>query len=104
MPDTFPFCALVADISHKPSALSAQTRLDKAKSECGIHAGAQGRRVLHVQSISRWAPCCIGPYSQATTLGSLLHMAGQIGLDPATMQLVSAGLRHQLIRYDWPCC
>ncbi|KAL0024275.1 hypothetical protein WJX79_002109 [Trebouxia sp. C0005] len=60
--------------------------------------GAQGRRVLHVQSISRWAPCCIGPYSQATSLGSLLHVAGQIGLDPATMQLLSAGLRHQLIR------
>ncbi|DBA87744.1 TPA: hypothetical protein ACH3X1_004745 [Trebouxia sp. C0004] len=60
--------------------------------------GAQGRRVLHVQSISRWAPCCIGPYSQATTLGSLLHMAGQIGLDPATMHLLSTGLRRQLIR------
>ena len=55
--------------------------------------------MLHVQSISRWAPSCIGPYSQATTLGALLQMAGQIGLDPPTMQLVSGGFKHQLIRY-----
>lgn len=24
------------------------------------------KKVLHVQSISSWAPCCIGPYSQVT--------------------------------------
>lgn len=24
------------------------------------------KKVLHVQSISCWAPCCIGPYSQVT--------------------------------------
>lgn len=28
-------------------------------------AAASGRRVLHVQSISSWAPASIGPYSQA---------------------------------------
>ncbi|ELR18829.1 endoribonuclease L-PSP protein, partial [Acanthamoeba castellanii str. Neff] len=48
------------------------------------------RRVLHVQSISRWAPACIGPYSQATALNGLVHLAGQIGLDPATMKLVGS--------------
>lgn len=63
-----------------------------------VNAGAKGRKVLHVQSISRWAPSCIGPYSQATTLGTLLHMAGQIALDPPTMQLVPGGLKSQLIR------
>ena len=46
------------------------------------------RQVLHVQSISYWAPVCVGPYSQANTLRSGLHfLAGQIGLVPATMKL-----------------
>jgi enamine deaminase RidA (YjgF/YER057c/UK114 family) len=46
------------------------------------------REVLHVQSISNWAPVCVGPYSQSNTLRSSLHfLAGQIGLVPATMQL-----------------
>jgi diphthine-ammonia ligase len=46
------------------------------------------RQVLHVQSISYWAPVCIGPYSQAQTLRSAVHwVSGQIGLDPPTMQL-----------------
>jgi len=46
------------------------------------------RQVLHVQSISYWAPICVGPYSQVNTLRSGLHLlAGQIGLAPATMKL-----------------
>ena len=46
------------------------------------------REVLHVQSISHWAPVCVGPYSQVNTLRTGLHfMAGQIGLVPATMEL-----------------
>ncbi|PSC71309.1 diphthine-ammonia ligase isoform X1 [Micractinium conductrix] len=36
-----------------------------------------GRRVLHVQSISQWAPSCIGPYSQATRHAGLALFAGQ---------------------------
>ena len=32
-------------------------------------------------------------------LGGLLHMAGQIGLDPPTMQLVPGGLQAQLLRF-----
>ncbi|KAK3155526.1 hypothetical protein QOZ80_2BG0204330 [Eleusine coracana subsp. coracana] len=49
------------------------------------------KRVLHVQSISCWAPSCIGPYSQATLYGEILYMAGQLGLDPPTMKLCSGG-------------
>ena len=46
------------------------------------------RQVLHVQSISHWAPVCVGPYSQVNTLRNGLHfMAGQIGLIPSTMTL-----------------
>ncbi|KAL4190358.1 hypothetical protein AMTRI_Chr07g24330 [Amborella trichopoda] len=51
----------------------------------------QTKKVLHVQSISCWAPSCIGPYSQATLHKEVLHMAGQLGLDPPTMMLVSGG-------------
>ncbi|KAK2968296.1 hypothetical protein RJ640_016228 [Escallonia rubra] len=54
-------------------------------------AKEQSKRVLHVQSISCWAPSCIGPYSQATLHKEVLHMAGQLGLDPPTMLLCSGG-------------
>lgn len=53
------------------------------------------RRVLHVQSRSQWAPCCIGPYSQATSCGAVLHMAGQLGFTPPTMNLVPGGFQAQ---------
>ncbi|ETI50709.1 hypothetical protein L917_05528 [Phytophthora nicotianae] len=47
------------------------------------------RDVLHVKSISAWAPCCIGPYSQANVLHrALILLAGQIALYPQTMELV----------------
>ncbi|KAL5998731.1 hypothetical protein ACLOJK_009676 [Asimina triloba] len=54
-------------------------------------ANDQSKKVLHVQSISSWAPSCIGPYSQATMHKEILHMAGQLGLDPPTMLLRSGG-------------
>lgn len=34
------------------------------------------------------APAAIGPYSQGTRLGDLVFTAGQIPLDPGTMELV----------------
>lgn len=54
-------------------------------------ANDQSKRVLHVQSISCWAPSCIGPYSQATLHKEILYMAGQLGLDPPTMTLCNGG-------------
>ncbi|CAM9826741.1 unnamed protein product [Chrysoparadoxa australica] len=56
------------------------------------------RSVLHVRSLSYWAPLCIGPYSQANTLaqGSLLYIAGQIGLLPESMTLVLGGIIEEL--------
>ncbi|NXI68971.1 DPH6 ligase, partial [Anseranas semipalmata] len=48
--------------------------------------------VMHVQSISHWAPACIGPYSQSIKVGDVLYCAGQIALVPCTMQLVSGGI------------
>ncbi|XP_019421815.1 PREDICTED: diphthine--ammonia ligase isoform X1 [Lupinus angustifolius] len=54
-------------------------------------ANNKDKKVLHVQSISSWAPSCIGPYSQATLHEGILHMAGQLGLDPPTMNLCNGG-------------
>lgn len=41
------------------------------------------------------APKAIGPYSQATTHGGLIFTAGQIALDPATMEVVPGGVAEQ---------
>ncbi|NWR70932.1 DPH6 ligase, partial [Centropus unirufus] len=53
--------------------------------------------VMHVQSISHWAPASIGPYSQSIKVGDVLYCAGQIALVPCTMQLVSGGIWSEAI-------
>ncbi|XP_007480065.1 diphthine--ammonia ligase isoform X2 [Monodelphis domestica] len=50
------------------------------------------KEVMHVQSISHWAPANIGPYSQAIKVGEILYIAGQIALVPCTMKLVGGGI------------
>lgn len=75
------------------------------------------KKNLHVQSISRWAPACIGPYAQVrgsnyfyklrkgnsveipvgTGAASFLHLAGQIPLNPSTMTIIDSNdAREQL--------
>lgn len=46
---------------------------------------------------SEAAPKAIGPYSQAVRCGKTVYLAGQIGLDPKTMELVT-GLEAQTRR------
>ena len=41
------------------------------------------------------APAAIGPYSQAIKSGDTLYLSGQIGMDPATGELVSADVKEQ---------
>ena len=43
------------------------------------------------------APAAIGTYSQAVKVGDTVYLSGQIGLDPATMQLVE-GIDAQVLR------
>ncbi len=43
------------------------------------------------------APAAIGTYSQAVKAGDTVYLSGQIGLDPATMQLVE-GIDAQIHR------
>jgi 2-iminobutanoate/2-iminopropanoate deaminase len=44
------------------------------------------------------APKAIGPYSQATVVGDMVFTAGQIALDPATMELVGGDVAAQTDR------
>ena len=44
------------------------------------------------------APKAIGPYSQAIEINNSLYLAGQIGLDPSTGQLVDGGIEEQTDR------
>jgi 2-iminobutanoate/2-iminopropanoate deaminase len=41
------------------------------------------------------APKAIGPYSQAVTHGDLIYSAGQIALDPTSMEIVAEGVAEQ---------
>ena len=41
------------------------------------------------------APQAIGPYSQATIFGDLVFTAGQIALDPASMEVIDGGIAEQ---------
>ncbi|MBL8985207.1 MAG: RidA family protein [Gemmatimonadales bacterium] len=41
------------------------------------------------------APKAIGPYAQATIVGNLVYTAGQIGLDPTSMDVVPGGVAEQ---------
>lgn len=44
------------------------------------------------------APAAIGPYSQAVVAGGVVYCSGQIGLDPATGELVSGGVEAEAER------
>jgi 2-iminobutanoate/2-iminopropanoate deaminase len=44
------------------------------------------------------APAAIGPYSQAIRSGETLFASGQVGLDPATGQMVSGSIAEQTVR------
>jgi len=51
------------------------------------------KQIIHTEQ----APKAIGTYSQAVRCGNTVYLAGQIGLDPATMELV-AGIGPQIHR------
>ena len=48
----------------------------------------EGKRIIQTEA----APQAIGPYSQAVRTGNMVYTAGQIGLDPATMEIVNGGV------------
>ena len=44
------------------------------------------------------APAAIGTYSQAIKAGGVHYVSGQIGLDPATKEMVAGGIEAQIVR------
>jgi 2-iminobutanoate/2-iminopropanoate deaminase len=52
---------------------------------------AEGKKIVSTEN----APKAIGPYSQAICIENLVFTAGQVGLDPATMELVEGGVEAQ---------
>lgn len=44
------------------------------------------------------APAAIGPYTQAVRVGDTLWTSGQVGLDPATGNMVAGGIAEQTVR------
>jgi len=44
------------------------------------------------------APQAIGPYSQGVQFGNLIFTAGQLGLDPATGEIVTGGIEMETRR------
>jgi 2-iminobutanoate/2-iminopropanoate deaminase len=54
----------------------------------------EGLRVIETDG----APAAIGPYSQAILAGSTLYLAGQIGLDPDTGEMVEGGIEAETRR------
>ena len=51
----------------------------------------EGRKIISTEK----APKAIGPYSQAICVDRLVYTAGQVGFDPATMELVEGGVEAQ---------
>ncbi len=52
------------------------------------------RKTIHTPN----APKAIGPYSQAVAANGTVYLSGQIGLDPATGELVAGGIEAQARR------
>lgn len=52
------------------------------------------RRIISTAS----APKAIGPYSQAVAAGGMVFLSGQVGLDPASGQLVPGGIEAEARR------
>jgi 2-iminobutanoate/2-iminopropanoate deaminase len=52
---------------------------------------SEGKQIISTQN----APKAIGPYSQAIRTGNLVFSAGQIALDPSTMEIVAGGVEAQ---------
>ena len=59
-------------------------------------AAEPGRDAAPHQAVSAaGAPAAIGPYSQAVQVGDVVYLAGQIGMVPATGEMVEGGIEEQ---------
>jgi 2-iminobutanoate/2-iminopropanoate deaminase len=75
-------CSAGSDLELRKKALDLATMSDQSKTAISTAE----------------APAAIGPYSQAVRVGDMLFASGQVGLDPATGQLVPGGVKEQTVR------
>ncbi|WP_106828646.1 RidA family protein [Parabacteroides pacaensis] len=47
---------------------------------------------------TEYAPAAIGPYSQAISVGNMLFISGQLGIDPVTGEFAEGGVKEQTIQ------
>jgi 2-iminobutanoate/2-iminopropanoate deaminase len=85
--------------SHSVAALGALLLAGCAESpspEVSGTSGPQGSAVpeaIAIQGVeTSRAPAAIGPYSQGILAGNALYLAGQIGMDPETGEMVVGGI------------
>jgi reactive intermediate/imine deaminase len=73
---------------------SPRAIIDAANDE---HEGEHQERAMNKEIVSTSAaPAAIGPYSQAVKTGLVVFSSGQIGLDPASGELVSGDFEPQV--------
>jgi len=63
---------------------------DNHKCEAKMYT-TEGKKIVSTEK----APKAIGPYSQAIRTEDLVFTAGQVGFDPATMNIVDGGIEAQ---------
>jgi 2-iminobutanoate/2-iminopropanoate deaminase len=72
---------------HKPAKRSKITLLNNQMNEAGMYT-TEGKKIVSTNK----APKAIGPYSQAIVTEDMVYTAGQVGLDPGTMEIVEGGI------------
>ena len=72
-----------------PGALALCQLADTSGKMAGM-----ARRTIHTPK----APKAIGPYSQAVAANGTVYLSGQVGLDPATGELVAGGVEAEARR------
>ena len=83
--------ALHIPAQRPPSRTTIELPMPSVQADLVACSSPHATSSLHVQSVSPWAPACIGPYSQSVSCYRLLWQAGQIGLVGWTMTMDSGG-------------
>lgn len=84
--------ALAAAACSAPDPVPADSGGTAAPFSAAASAPTAASRVDRRVIATDAAPAAIGPYSQAIQAGETLYLAGQVGLDPVTGELVPGGV------------
>ncbi len=85
---------MTADLRELPPFAFPRTSLRIVRNipeKRGAMFTSEGKKLIYTEN----APKAIGPYSQAVQIEGLVFTAGQVGLDPVTMEVVAGGIEAQ---------